>query len=61
VVFTRSTIPKDPRPGSDRTFRRQFPADFRLTFLPASRLSGPTSLAVARRLGRRTGHADEPV
>lgn len=38
---------------SDLTVRPQFPADFRLTFLPASRPSGPTSPAVARRVGRR--------
>lgn len=53
VVFVRSTIPKDPRPVLRPTFRLQFPADFRLTFLPASRLSGPTGLAVTRRVGRR--------
>jgi hypothetical protein len=54
VVVARSTIPEGiPVRYFDRTFRLQFPADFWLTFLPASRLSGPTGPAVARRVGRR--------
>jgi hypothetical protein len=54
VVVARSTIPEGiPVRCFDRTFRLQFPADFRLTFLPASRRSGPTGPAVTRRVGRR--------
>jgi hypothetical protein len=54
VVVIRSTIPEGiPVRFFDRTFRPRFPADFGLTFLPASRLSGPTDPVVTRRVGRR--------